>query len=237
MQEKLIKVFGPLGKLWSRVEDAVLNKSKLPEPDKILDYIEKSIILLGQAHKVATFDRQLAILTKVCRNPGKAWEFLSHNKDMLRKSVEDCLATSSMNTCIRRQKGRNGVERSNPSWGPRWLEVPRLGETGGFHSASSRDGLSRLGAISSHALGVAKVVEQEGPVLQLQEAKAHPKEGMYLPLAFMDVNVKDSVGKVDSPEMVSSVPTVGIHARRELGSRGAVLSCKESIQVSRELSL
>ena len=131
-----------------------------------------------------------------------------------------------MNTCIRRQKGRNGVERSNPSWGPRWLEVPRLGETGGFHSASSKDGLSRLGAISSHALGVAKVVEQEGPVLQLQEAKAHPKEGMYLPLAFMDVNVKDSVGKVDSPEMVSSVPTVGIHAGRELGSCGAVLSCK-----------
>ena len=45
VQKKLIKVFGPLGKLWSRVEDAVLNKSKLPDPDKILDYIKKSIIL------------------------------------------------------------------------------------------------------------------------------------------------------------------------------------------------
>ena len=84
---------------------------------------------------------------------------------------------------------------------------------------------------------MAKVVEQEGPVLQLEEAKAHPKECMCLPLAFMDVNVKDLVGKVDSPEMVSSVPMVGNHAGRELGSRGAVLSCKESVQVSRELGL
>ena len=80
--------------------------------------------------------------------------------------------------------------------------------------------------------------EQEGPVLQLEEAKAHPEEGMDLPLAFMDVlNVKDSVGKVESPKMVSSVPMVGIPTGRELGSCGTVLSCRESIQVSRELGL
>ena len=45
----------------------------------------------------------------------------------------------------------------------------------------------------------------------------------------MDVNVKDSVGNVDSPEMVSTVPTVGIHAGRELGSRGAVLSSSDKL--------
>ena len=86
MQEKLIKVFGPLGIFWSWMEEAVLNKSKLPDPNEILDYNEKSIILLGQAHTVATFDRRLAILIKVCRNHGKAWEFFFHNKNMIRKN-------------------------------------------------------------------------------------------------------------------------------------------------------
>ena len=107
------------------------------------------------------------------------------------------------------------VERSNPSWGPRWLEVPILGEMR-FPSGLQQERSFQAGAISSPALGMAKVVEQKGPVLQLEEAKAHPKEGMYLPLAFIDVNVKELVENGENPKMVSCVPKVGIPIVREL---------------------
>ena len=128
VQEKLIKVFGPLGKLWSRVEDSVLNKSKLPDPDKILDYIEKSIILLGHAHTVATFDRRLAILTRVCRNPGKAREFLSHNKDMLRKSRKRLFGHKFYEYLYQKAKG---TKRGREIKSQLWSQVARGSKTRG----------------------------------------------------------------------------------------------------------
>ena len=85
MQEKMVHVFGPLATLWAHLEASVDGSEELPDPQDMLDLLEKVIVLLGQAHTVGTYERRLSVLAKFYKNADRARDILGQNKKILRK--------------------------------------------------------------------------------------------------------------------------------------------------------
>ena len=84
---------GPLGKVWSQLEG--LKKGGLPLPiNNMLEHVEQSVLLVGQANVVLNHNRRLNVLAIFLRDHKKAAEVLSQNKTLLQSNKEKLFGRS-----------------------------------------------------------------------------------------------------------------------------------------------
>ena len=67
IQQKTLNIMGPLRKLWFRFEDGLAQENDTVQLDlnQLIQYLEQSVMLLGQAFNAITYNRRLNVLSAV----------------------------------------------------------------------------------------------------------------------------------------------------------------------------
>ncbi|XP_048259405.1 uncharacterized protein LOC125384396 [Haliotis rufescens] len=77
IQKRMLNVMDPLSHLWGNL-DKIRHREASPDLDiyELLDIVEKSVCLVGQANLSINFHRRLSILSKLVKDPKKAKKLL-----------------------------------------------------------------------------------------------------------------------------------------------------------------
>ena len=61
----MLNIMGTLSKLWFRFEEALAQKNNMVQLDlnELIQYLEQSVMLVGQAFNVVTYNRRLNVLS------------------------------------------------------------------------------------------------------------------------------------------------------------------------------
>ena len=83
IRSKNINVIGPLSKLWLLIQNALsLQEEEVPiELNKAKEYVEQSLLLLGQVTNPMTYHRTNIILSQLSRAPQQSKEMLKEEAD------------------------------------------------------------------------------------------------------------------------------------------------------------
>ena len=83
VQTKVDQAMAPLSLLWVTLEDVAKSGNDKCDLKSIMQLVEQTVILLGQASVAADHNRRLSLLSSFFRDPRKASEILLKNKDLL----------------------------------------------------------------------------------------------------------------------------------------------------------
>ena len=81
---------GPLSKLWFRFEEALAQENNMVQLDldELIQYLEQSVMLVGQAFNVVTYNRRLNVLSAV-QDKQKAKNIIKDQAELLEKPSAD----------------------------------------------------------------------------------------------------------------------------------------------------
>ena len=81
---------GPLSKLWFRFEEALAQENNMVQLDlnELIQYLEQSVMLVGQAFNVVTYNRRLNVLSAV-QDKQKAKNIIKDQAELLEKPSVD----------------------------------------------------------------------------------------------------------------------------------------------------
>ena len=65
IQSKILTIIGPLSKVWYTVEESLAGVSKKFDGDKMLQYIDQTVLLIRQAFDSVFYSRRMNVLTGV----------------------------------------------------------------------------------------------------------------------------------------------------------------------------
>jgi site-specific recombinase XerD len=105
VQRKLLDTMGPLGKLWTKLEKARRQPEKPYSIHKMIDLVEKSVLLIGQTNVLAHFNRRSHILSRFLKDQKRATDLLKQNEDLLKKNKTKLFGSSFYNALYRKAKG------------------------------------------------------------------------------------------------------------------------------------
>ena len=91
LQMKTADVLGPLGALWTKLDDVRREGEEEVDISELLRLAEKSVMLVGQIFVYATHQRRHGILTRILKEPSSATETLKENCKIQGKLEEDYL--------------------------------------------------------------------------------------------------------------------------------------------------
>ena len=97
---------GPIFQLWKTLVKACKEKcSDAVDCNKLVRYVEQSVVCLGQASQTVDHHRRMAVLTRIIPKPKKCLEILARNDDVLKKNKE--LFVASFYTALHRHAKGN----------------------------------------------------------------------------------------------------------------------------------
>ena len=81
---------GPLSKLWFRFGEALVQENNMVQCDlnELIQYLEQSVMLVGQAFNVVTYNQRLNVLSAV-QNKQKAKNIIKDQAELLEKPSVD----------------------------------------------------------------------------------------------------------------------------------------------------
>ena len=80
---------GPIFQLWKTLVKARKEKcSDTVDFNKMVCYVEQSVVCLGQAAQTVDHQRRMAVLTRIIPKPKKCLEILAWNDDVVKKNKE-----------------------------------------------------------------------------------------------------------------------------------------------------
>ena len=90
IQSKTLNIMGPLSKLWFRFEEALAQENNMVQLNlnELIQYLEQSVMLVGQAINVITFNRRLNVLSAV-HHMQKAKNIIKDQAELLEKPSVD----------------------------------------------------------------------------------------------------------------------------------------------------
>ena len=103
VQQKLYDVMGPLGTLWKNLSKGK-RRSKTVRGDEIVQLIDQSVILLGQANNAINFLRRMAGLTALGIDRVKASSMLKNNGPEFKPKSKELFGKRFRKTLISREK-------------------------------------------------------------------------------------------------------------------------------------
>ena len=97
---------GPIFQLWKMLVKARKEKcSDTVDCNKLVRYVEQSVVCLGQASQTVDHQRRMVVLTRIIPKPKKCLEILVRNDDVLKKNKE--LFGASFYTALHRHAKGN----------------------------------------------------------------------------------------------------------------------------------
>ena len=96
IQGKLLKVMGPVSRLWTMFD--AINSSSDPEMDfeEVSTLMEQTVTLIGQVNVALSYERRLSIKAKMTGEADKSKKILKKNQVMFMRSKSLCLGRSSI---------------------------------------------------------------------------------------------------------------------------------------------
>ena len=90
IQSKKLNIMGPLSKLWFRFEEVLDQENNMVQLDlnELIQYLEQSVMLVGQAFNVVTYNQRLIVLSAV-HNKQKAKNIIIDQAELLEKPSVD----------------------------------------------------------------------------------------------------------------------------------------------------
>ena len=90
IQSKTLNTMGPLSKLWFRFEEALAQENNMVQLDldELIQYLEQSVMLVGQAFNVVTYNQRLNVLSAV-QDKQKAKNIIKDQAELLEKPSGD----------------------------------------------------------------------------------------------------------------------------------------------------
>ena len=90
IQSKKLNIMGPLSKLWFRFEEVLAQENNMVQLDlnELIQYLEQSVMLVGQAFNVVTYNRRLNVLSAV-QDKQKPKNIIKDQTELLEKSSVD----------------------------------------------------------------------------------------------------------------------------------------------------
>ena len=146
IQTKAADVLGPLGALWTKLDEIRRGREEELDVSDLLRLAEKSVMLVGQVYVYATHQRRHAILTRILKDPGSAVEMLKDGEDELLTGLKNGALFGEEFHKLLHHKAKGSKEskeirqelgRPNPRPRPQTFQPFRQGAPRGFRGASS----------------------------------------------------------------------------------------------------
>ncbi|CAH1785134.1 unnamed protein product [Owenia fusiformis] len=110
LQDKLSHVMGPLGLLWSLIEQGKSGAKVNLDNLKVL--LEKSVLLLGQAHQLGTYYRRITCLSPVVNySKIKAKQLMKTHMDVLKKSGDKLFGDKMKKVLLQESKSKKEMSQ------------------------------------------------------------------------------------------------------------------------------
>ena len=71
LQTKILKIIGPLRKVWYTMEESLAGGSKKFDVDDMSQYIDQAVLLIGQAFNSVSYSRRMNVLKGVGKSEGQ----------------------------------------------------------------------------------------------------------------------------------------------------------------------
>ena len=200
---RIAQVAGPLGKTWSRLEEASENPNVGLDAAEMMELVEKSFLLLGQAFVWGNYARRFSFLNRLMRSHKRAHKAVKQNDKLLAKNREDLFGKKFYKALHRKAQGSKTAQEIRRGF---------MGKTGGIkrrrpfrnesqsYKAEERGDRGRTppNVVSSEEKG--PEVEKQG-MLELSSNKTTIQNGMPPPLPrrefpFENINPQDILPEV-----------------------------------------
>ena len=145
IQTKAADVLGPLGALWTKLDEIRRGREEELDVSDLLRLVEKSVMLVGQVYVYATHQRRHAILTRILKDPGSAVETLKDGEDELLTGLKNGALFGEEFHKLLHHKAKGSKEskeirqelgRPDPRPRPQTFQPFRQGAPRGFRGAS-----------------------------------------------------------------------------------------------------
>ena len=120
VQQKLYDVMGPLGTLWKNLSKARNNSTKTVSGAEIIELIDQSVILLGQANNSINFIRRLAGLTSLGVDKVQAASMLKQASADFKPKSDKLFGKNFYKTLKHRTKDQRKTKEKVQSTRPLW---------------------------------------------------------------------------------------------------------------------
>lgn len=105
IQNKLLDVMGPLGKVWRKVEAMKSADKKSYNAKSIMTLLEQAILMVGQTNVLINHNRRYNVLSRFLRNPKTAKEILRTNETVFRKNRKHLFGQTFYKALHKRARG------------------------------------------------------------------------------------------------------------------------------------
>ena len=86
LQSKILTIMGPLSKVWYTMEESLAGSSREFDVDEMSQYIDQTILLIGQAFNSVSYSRRMNVLIGVGTEKVKAKNILK-NRSVFSKGI------------------------------------------------------------------------------------------------------------------------------------------------------
>ena len=80
IQNKILDIMGPLGKLWATLEQAQESDDMECDLEALLTLVQQAVLMTGQTNVLVNHNRRLIVLSRFFRDNKKAGEVLGQNE-------------------------------------------------------------------------------------------------------------------------------------------------------------
>ena len=124
IQNKILDIMGPLGKLWATLEQAQESDDMECDLEALLTLVQQAVLMTGQTNVLVNHNRRLIVLSRFFRDNKKAGEVLGQNEELLRSNDQALFGRPFFKALHRKAKGNkkskeiraelgSGIKRGN----------------------------------------------------------------------------------------------------------------------------
>ncbi|XP_070556220.1 uncharacterized protein [Ptychodera flava] len=127
VQQRVLNVMGPLGKLWSELEDIRCGRAgEETDLQTMLSLVEQSILMLGQANVATIYQRRLGIVAKISRSQKKAKKLLNKYAPALQHTNKSLFGDTFYKKLERHVKVKRKAQEIGETLGSQQFKRPRF---------------------------------------------------------------------------------------------------------------
>ena len=120
MQLKRMQLKLPLGLLWAKLEPAKLEEEGELDIDELLELMEKSVLLLGQANVLVNCNRRMQFVTKFFFGNKRAHTIVKQNGELLVANRKYVFGEVFYSVFYKQAKGTKKGKEIRQSLGPKF---------------------------------------------------------------------------------------------------------------------
>ena len=128
IQKKVVNIMGPLGACWKRLYKIRKSGGKTCNLDEFLSLVEKSVLLVGQAHVTISYQRRLNLLIKAVGDSKQASEILKTYEEKL-GSTKTLFGSAFMKSLLKKAKSHKEGQQIRHSLGSKRTDRRFRGST------------------------------------------------------------------------------------------------------------